>query len=183
MRYTVAFTIVALLVGFPVVASAQQKDRTVPAQSFEALRTRLRAGDRIIVRDAEGRTTRGRLSAIAGDRIEIKSWRWRSFRIRQRVFTDTAVRRIEFEDRTWNGALIGLGVAGAAIGITCKADDGGYGCLSVLVLAPPIGAIVGTAVDLLINRPVYEAPGGHASITLSPVLGARRIGLAARARS
>jgi hypothetical protein len=178
MKHKLAFTLVALLVGFPAVTSAQQ----AAAQSFEELRTRLRAGDRLIVRDAEGRTTRGRLSMIAGDRIEVKSWRWRSFRLRPRVFTDAEVRRIEFEDRTWNGSLIGLGIAGAAIGITCKADDGGYGCLSVLILAPPIGAVVGEVVDYLINRPVYEAPGGHSSITLSPVLGARRIGLAARAR-
>jgi hypothetical protein len=178
MKYTVAITFVALLAGFAVAASAQQQPAV---NSFEQLRTRLRAGDKLIVRDAEGKTTRGRLSAIAGDRIEIKSWRWRSFRVRPRVFTETAVRRIEFEDRTWNGALIGLGVAGAAIGIGCMADHGGYGCLYLLVLAPPFGVSVGTAVDSLINRTIYQAPGGHASITLSPLLGARRIGLSARA--
>jgi hypothetical protein len=178
MRYTVAVTLVAFLVGFPVAVSAQQE----VVQSFEALRTRLRAGDRIIVRDAEGRTTRGRLSGIAGDRIEIKSWRWRSFRLRQRAFTDTAVRRIEVEDPTWNGALIGLGVAAASSGIGCIAAHGGYGCAYLLVLAAPLGYIVGDGIDFLINRPVYEAPGGHSSITFSPVLGARRIGLAARAR-
>jgi hypothetical protein len=179
MRYTVAITLGALLVGFPVAASAQQQPAV---HSFEQLRASLRAGDKLIVRDAEGKTTHGRLSVIAGDRIEIKSWRWRSFRFRPRVFSETAVRRIEFEDGGWNGALIGLGVAGAAIGITCKADDGGYGCLYVLALAPVFGVAVGNTVDLLINRPIYEAPGGHASITLSPVLGARRIGFAARAR-
>ena len=74
MKYTVAFTLVAFFVGFPVAVSAQQE----AVQSFEALRTRLRAGDRIIVRDAEGRTTRGlvRLPARAGCAPWLYRRRW-----------------------------------------------------------------------------------------------------------
>jgi hypothetical protein len=188
MKYTLAFTLAAFLAGFGIVTSAQQVDAgsprpsaapTLPARSFEELRPRLRPGDKVIVRDAEGRTTRGRLSAHRGDQIEVEWRRW--FRLRQRTFSETAVRRVEIEDSWWNGALIGLGVASAATGIGCRADDGGYTCLSLLLLAPSLGASVGAGIDLSINRLVYEAPG-HATTTLSPVLGQGRIGLAARVR-
>jgi hypothetical protein len=92
------------------------------------------------------------------------------------------VRRIEFEDPTWNGGLIGLGVAAAGGEVGCLAAHGGAGCVYLLALSAPLGYLMGDTIDFLINRPIYEAPGGHASITLSPLLGARRIGFAARAR-
>ena len=174
----VLFATLILLLSGPL-AAASADAQTLPAQSFEELRTTLRVGNKLIIRDADGRTTKGRLSVLTGAQIEVESRRW--FRSRKRTFSESAVRRVQIEDGVWKGALLGLAIGGAFTGVVCSVDDEGYGCFYALLLAPTFGAGLGSAVDGFINRSVYETPR-PARTTLSPVVGPGRLGLAARVR-
>ena len=152
------------------------------ATSFEDLRTKLRAGDRVIVRDERGDTARGTVSSLTEDEIEIEWRRW--FRLRQRAFTEASVRRIEIEDSTLNGKLIGLavGVAGVVVASnTCKSDNCIGALMASSILLPVIGAAVGRWVDLSIKRTVYVSPGGTAT-AISPIRGPRHLSLSLMAR-
>jgi hypothetical protein len=185
MRFTVVLTLVALMSRFGAVASAQEAasrqqasaSPNLPAQSFDELRSRLRLGDELLIRDVDGRTTRGRLSELTNSSIEVEWHRW--FRFRNRTLTEPAVRQIRIRDSARNGILIGLAVGGAVAGLGCKADKEGYVCPFLRIFAPVVGGELGETVDLLINRSVYEAPG-HATAAFWPVLGPGRIGLGAR---
>ena len=185
MRFTVALTLVALISRFGAVASAQEAasrqqasaSPELPAQSFDELRSKLRLGDELLIRDVDGRTTRGRLSALTNSVIEVEWHRW--FRFRNRTLTEPAVRQIRIRDSAWNGALIGMAVGGAVAGLGCKADESGIACPVFLIYGPLVGGALGQSIDLLINRSVYEAPG-HATTAFWPVLGPGRIGLGAR---
>ena len=137
-RRTICVILVVCLAAYARPVAAQ----TAPAQSLEELRTRLKAGDRLIVRDDSGDTARGTLSSLTDDEIEVEWRRW--FRVRQQSFAETSIRRIEVQDSTWNGTLIGLaiGVAGIfVIDSTCRDPL----CLLPMLLAPGIGAGVGGA--------------------------------------
>src|SRR5687768_18498842 len=98
MRSTTAFTLIALMLGFSVGVSGQEArpqqpsvPSTAPAQSFDELRPSLRVGDNLIVRDATGDTTRGRLVALPGTAMEVESRGW--VRDQQRTFSEGEIRR------------------------------------------------------------------------------------------
>jgi len=142
-----------------------------PARTFADLQPILKTGQTLIVEDKDGRTTRGRLVSLAGDRLEI-SRRRGLFGREPRVFSGASVRRIRHKDSTWNGALIGLGagVMAAFVGNgACTGDNAG--CLSVVALGPVVGLFVGDLVDGRMNRTVYlMAQSGR--IVVAPLLGA-----------
>src|SRR4051812_1729650 len=120
MKLLVAVAFLTLVAGSSAQLFAQQIS-AAPAQSFHELGTRVQAGDKLIVRDADGHTTRGRLAVLTDDQLKLE---WRRFlRIRQRTFSTAAVRRVEFQDSDWNGSLIGLGIGGAVAGVGCAADQ------------------------------------------------------------
>ena len=173
-RRTMCVTLAVCLALYAGPVAAQ----TTPAQTFEDLRPRLEAGDSLILRDDSGRMTRGRLLSLTGDEIEVESVRW--FRLRQQSFAEGSIRRIEIQDSTWNGGLIGLAVG--AIGMvvivqTCKK----LACLLPFILSPAVGFSVGVVVDQSMNETVYAPPASSAA-GRSRQNGLHLVGLTARIR-
>ena len=178
--YSLASGVTLMLSLSGILSPAYAQDNLPPAQSYRELHSRLKVGDTLIVRDADGRTTTGRVSTLGSDQFEVE---WRRFlRLRHRTFTEPGVRRVQVRDSTWNGVLIGLGVGIAGTIAVCANDtSGGGACLMFVILGPTLGIAGGAGIDGSINRRIYEAPG-RATTTVAPVIGPGRIGLAARVR-
>lgn len=132
-----------------------------PVQSFAGLQRLLTPGERLVVRDKAGKTTKGRLVSLTAGELQIRRRRW-NFRTERKTWKEASVRRIQHEDSGWNGSLIGAGVGVAAIVTALKLpvcnrpDD--LRCLPVAATGVQVGALVGNAVDKSVNRTVYESP-------------------------
>jgi len=170
-----------------LVLAANDAAAQAPVQSFADLQPLVKPGQQVIVWGDDGRKTTGRVVSLAGNQLEIR--RQRRFRFRQErlVLTEGSVGRIEHRDSTWNGALLGAGVGVLMTVLVCKtenyysADPLLRSCLLWISLGPLGGGLVGGAIDGAINRPLYVSAGGS-RITLLPLLGRQRAGLAAAIR-
>ena len=165
-----------------------------PTTSFAALPPILETGYEVVVRDAAGRGTRGRVSAISGDHVVIFSERATPLlRLTrpavERRFPADSVERIEIVDSTWNGTLIGAGVGvGLAVGIarweSSATPDGnsmkGLGTLVFGALSIVACSAAGHHLDLSMNAPVYRRPSQAPRVSLVPLLGRERVGVLAR---
>jgi hypothetical protein len=175
-RITLGAVIAVMFIAVDAIAQ-------VPFQPFSDLPTVLRPGQRVTVRDDTGRTSRGSITALTADRIEL---RWRSWRFqqRQRSFDESSVRTIAVVDSTWNGQLIGLGV-GILVGWSMNAQCDNESCvgsaLAGVVLAPAAGLFIGQAIDRSMNRLVYVARQ-NPSVTFAPLLTPTAVGIVARVR-
>ena len=85
--------------------------------SFEALPLTLKVGQRIIVREESGRTTRGKVVSISDDQVVIgdvfvRRWSnlWSRPRREEHAVGSASVTRIDTVDSVWNGAVIGAAV-------------------------------------------------------------------------
>jgi len=148
-----------------------------PVHSFQQLQ--VKPGQWLIVRAEDGKTARGRVVSIAGGQLDMEQRRW-PFRKERRVFTEQAVRRIDLFDSTLNGTLIGTGIgvlSAVAIRTTCR----GWDCAYPYTLSLVLGPVLGEGIDGMINRTIYT-PNRGTGVTVSPLLGANRRGLAARIR-
>lgn len=160
------------------VLTASGAAAQAPVRSFADLQPTLRLGQRVIVKDDDGRATRGRFASLAGDRLEIRRARW-FFREERLTFREESVWVVENDDSDWNGTLIGfgLGIGVMALAVeSCTSDE----CVG-FVLAPVFGAVVGGMIDKAHNRPLYLSPRAT-SIAVSPLLAPRQVGLAATLR-
>jgi hypothetical protein len=133
------------------------------------------------VTDAKGEKTSGEFVAIRGTELELRhSGGWFSAE-RRFVFTEEAVRRIENDDSTWEGTLIGtaLGVAIAVVSLkNWEGDESGI----MLAWAPPlIGGVVGDTLDGARRRVLFVSPR-QPTVRLSPVGESRRAALAVKVR-
>jgi hypothetical protein len=146
---------------------------------FEELQPLVKAGQQVIVWGDDGRKTEGRVVSLTGNQFEIRRRRWFRFRQERLVFAEDSVGRIEHRDSTWNGELLGLGIGSVTTLVACKSikDPDDWSCLSWIALAPTVGLLSGQIIDGAINR-TYVSPGGT-RVTLLPLLGRERAGLAA----
>jgi hypothetical protein len=168
-----------VLLGTLLLAASDATAQT-PVQSFADLQPLVKTGQQVIVWDDDGRKIKAEVLSLSGNQLEIQRWRW-FFRRERQLFTEDSVRRIENPDSTANGGLLGVGVGGLMAALRCWADDWGWACLPWITLAPTAGGFVGAAIDGAVNQPLYVSPraGG---VTLVPLLGRERAGLAARIR-
>jgi hypothetical protein len=157
-----------------------------PVSDFGDVSTRVRIGDIVYVTDSAGREHKGMLFALSNSQLVLESGSHRVDFPSDRI---AAIRWLA-PDPLANGALIGMGVTAGLVGVaafaSCGPNDCGWAALVVLAYAG-IGAGVGAGIDALIpgkKIPVYRAAGGKpgASLSLSPVLSARRKGVAAIVR-
>ena len=162
--------------------------------SFDALHAILDTGCEVVVRDAAGRKTRGRVSSISDDQIVIFREGATPF-LRlinpavERRFPVDSVTRIDMVDSTWNGTFIGAAVGvGLAFGISRWEETAvpnsnnlkGLGTLVFGGLSIVVSSAVGHLIDLSMNAPIYERPSQTPRISFVPLLGRERIGLMAR---
>lgn len=166
-----------------MVLIALEAGAQTPVQSFNDLPSVLRPRQRVIVRDDTGRTSRGTVTSLARDRLELE-WRTWRFQRREQVFPEASVRSIAIIDSTWNGQLIGLGVGvlGAwAMNAQCNDDSCIASALAGVALLPAAGLFVGQAIDHSMNRVIYVSRR-NPNVTLGPFLTPIAGGVAARVR-
>jgi hypothetical protein len=148
-----------------------------PAQSFTDLQPLLKPGQRVIVTDGKGLKTTGRVVSLLGNQLEIEERRL------QIMFSEGSVRRVEADDSTWNGALIGAGV-GLLLGVLAvknpSANSEGEE-MGLLGAGPLIGYFLGEAIDRETHRLLYVSPG-TSGMTFVPLVGRARVGIAAAIR-
>jgi len=165
--------VMSLLLGSDAAAQT-------PVRSFAELQPLLKPGQSVIVTTDQGGKTAGEVVSILGNQLEIREGGTRY------VFTEDAVRRIQHEDGTWNGSLIGIGVGvllARAYVSKCRSTpfserDSSCETAELSYIADPLlGWLVGALVDGLITKSLYVSPRPSA-IALTPLVGRGRIGLA-----
>ena len=144
----------------------------------DAVRTRVKEGQKVWVTDDQGREFKGRIGGLTADSLGV---------IQGRDRTDVpyaSIVKIDHpHDGLANGALIGLGV-GAALGIaaivdaeSCGVDEflcgdpGAGSYFGGALLGGGLGAAIGVGIDALIRRkPAIYRRGGGTRMTLSPAV-------------
>ena len=152
--------------------------RAQDVSSFSDLPRVLEAGQRVIVREADGRVSRGKVVSVDEHRLEIQWRRW-LFARRERSFTGATVESIKVKDSDWNGMLVGAGaglLAGWLVDLQCCRD---FPIAPVgAVLGALSGAAVGSLIDQSINEVAYRK-AARSRVTVAPLLGAHRVGFTA----
>jgi hypothetical protein len=180
----------AVLVLVAADAAAQ-----APVQSFADVQSTLRVGQKVIVTDDTGATTKGKVVSILGNQLTIDGTQAPRRSLFARVFgwpgsypqkryalTEDSVRRIRKDDPTWNGGLIGGAIGGALGAASCAGDSSDDGtCVFGVIGLAVTGWIFGMWADDSIHRTIYVSPRG-ATITFAPLLDRKRVGVAASVR-
>jgi len=161
--------------GQAAVASAQ----SVPT-SFRDLQFLVGPGDRVVVVDARGVQTKGRISELDGSTLSIKSGKdERRFRE-----DDVVVIRQRNHDSVLNGVIIGAAV-GAGLGLiselSCSAMDEYCPYTGIVTIGSAVwGTFAGVTVDLLhrTQRDVFRrgADPASKSVTVAPLVARRGAG-------
>ena len=179
---------VTALMLFPTSSRAQSS-----ATTFDELRRNVRDGNEVIITNADGQRTRGKLTSMTASSLELglQKRRWLILMERtQQTFTDAAVVTVTRVDSTWDGGFLGF-VAGSvpvALGL-CNSGDGeeaAWNCLGGLVFAGPLagltGGAIGAWIDGRMNQIVYRtaAPVRPVTITVLPLLNPKAPGASLR---
>jgi hypothetical protein len=171
-----------LLASLATLAIAAEAAAQVPVQAFGDLPTVLVTGQRVIAREAGGRTSRGRVVSLSDGTLEIEWRRW-IFQRRHRSLSERSVQSISIQDSDWNGTLLGAGV-GILAGMVIDEQPCGVvePCLKPIgaYLGAWIGALIGGAVDRSMNQVVYRSPRRE-GLRITPIVGTRRVGFTASA--
>lgn len=165
--------------GRPTVTGQQNPPATQTAASIDAdaIRQRVKEGQKVRVTDDQGREWQGRIETFAADNLVLRT------KDRQhRDLPYSSILRIDRpRDTLANGAKIGF-VSGAAFGlfvvVAVAIDDSGWCCgvsaaESVLVPAAygGAGAGIGIAIDALVRRNPTLFRRGDSRVMLAPSLG------------
>jgi hypothetical protein len=145
-------------------AAEQASDEVEPATSFAQLQSRVHLGDVLIVRQVDGRKTKGILAAISSSSIEL-----RDARIPRQTseFSEISAREIEVErrDTVVDGVLIGAVSPSAPLFlawlVTSSDDEGSRGKVAALVGGmAAVGGLAGFFIDRAWSDKItmYEAP-------------------------
>jgi hypothetical protein len=157
------------------------------ATSFDQLAGVVTAGDKVSVIDDKGSETEGRIGTVSRGVLTLAT------NAGPRVFSQAEVVRVRQRrsDSLTNGLVIGA-VAGTAYFVTAAAllkdSDGGDVIVSTAlvggVLFAGAGAAAGAGIDALIVRRqvIYERPASGGSVSVAPLLGRGRRGVAVSVR-
>ena len=171
-------------------------DQQQAVTSFAELLVLLKRGDPLVVTDANGRTTKGKLGEMTASSLELLVAKEESDGRRtfvpqpRRSEQDVTQIQIERPDTLLNGILIGAGVGALVVPMpVLSVASGEGGCsrpscqnlVAQLALAGAgIGAGIGAAIDWA-RKPrvtVYRAPGTQASeIRVAPLLSRSVVGV------
>lgn len=165
--------------GRPAVVRQEKvpAPQTAGERDANAIRQRVKEGQRVRITDDQGREWQGRIEALAADNLVLLT------KDRQpRDVPYAAIVRIDRPDDTLaSGAMIGF-LSGAALGllaVVAEANTNCWGCFdpnpAAYVLAPAIvgggGAGIGVAIDALVRRDPTLFRRGDSRVTLAPSLG------------
>ena len=128
-----------------------------PARTFAKLEGTPKVGQTITIVDDQGRRSQGKVASVVGSQIEIlQPTGWHKPEVRV-TFAEAAVVRIEHDDSTWNGILIG-GAIGTLLGVLTYNDlvDGETG-YSLGAFMPLAGGWLGQKLDQHSRRVYYAS--------------------------
>ena len=178
--------IVAIAV-FTVFCTATRAEAQGVAASFDQLSVLVGPGDTITVVDAKGSETKGQIGKLSRDSLMLLT----ASGPRALSEADVSLIRQRRGDSLKNGAIIGA-VAATAYVLTAIAllgdSDGGDIIVSTAitstVLIAGMGAAAGAGIDALIkgNHVIYRKPSSGSRISVSPLLGRNRGGVAVTLR-
>jgi hypothetical protein len=156
-----------------------------PSQSAQsdadAIRQRVKEGQKVRITDDQGREWRGRIGTFTPDKLTLIT----SDRQQRDVPYGTILRIDRPHDGLGNGALIGLGT-GAAVGLLAVISEESnceptefFGCgdpIGAAYIAAPLvigglGAAIGVGIDALIKKdPTLFRRSGASRVTLAPTI-------------
>jgi len=160
------------LAVFAILAPSPALAQTV-ANSFEELRQVLKKGQTVVVTDASGQRTKGKVADVSPSSLVI-------FIPEARTFAEGTVTEIRATDPLSNGALIGAAIGMGLAMWDYLIDPSEPGNAAVFTVAIGLGTAVGTAIDALVNRGgkiLYGSPRQTRRLMISPVLGKDRQGV------
>jgi hypothetical protein len=150
--------------------------RASPAQtvanSFEELPRVLKKGQNVVVTDASGQRTRGKIAEVSASSLVLMP--------DARTFAEGAVTEIRATDSVLSGALIGASIGLGLATWDYLIDPSEPGNAAVFTVAIGLGTAVGTAIDALVNRRgqiLYASPRQTRRLIISPVLRKDRQGV------
>ena len=165
--------------GRPAVVGQEKvpAPQTAGERDADAIRQRVKKGQRVRITDDQGREWQGRIDRFAPDTLELLT----NDRQRRDLPYSSILRIDRPRDTLANGAGIGF-VSGAAFGlfvvVAVAIDDGPFCCgvpAAAYVLLPAAyggaGAGIGIAIDALVRRDPTLFRRGASRVTLAPSLG------------
>jgi small nuclear ribonucleoprotein (snRNP)-like protein len=176
MRFPVTCAIGALIlcVVIPTAVAAQtlsNPEQPAPARSADAS-----VGKQVLVTNRDGSVVFGRLESFSATEVVIEN---HHNVVRLDLAKVRMVERVPHHARM--GALIGAAVGGGLIvaaATSCGDCQEAVSAASIYALiSVGAGAIVGAVANAMADRIVFEAPG-HTSVSLIPLIAAKRAGIA-----
>jgi hypothetical protein len=168
--------------SFAVEQETSPAAQTAGASDADAIRQRVKEGQKVRITDDQGREWQGRIEALAPDNLVLMT----KDRQRRDVQYAAIVRIDRPPDTLANGALIGF-LSGAAYGLfavvaeeNADCDPGAFfSCgdptaAAYVVIPPILGAIgtgIGVAIDALVRRDPTLFRRGDSRVMLAPSLG------------
>ena len=162
--------------------------QTAGATDVDAIRQRIKEGQKVRITDDQGREWQGRIEVLAPDKLVLLM----KNRQRRDVAYATIVRIDRPHDTLANGALIGF-VSGALYGLGAVIAEEHADCepgvflscgdptAAAYVVIPPIlgaiGAGIGVGIDALVRRDPTLFRRGDSRVILAPLLGRDARGL------
>jgi hypothetical protein len=190
-----ALSTLALLMSLPLVFVApHQANAQIVATSFEQLRAIVKTGDTVIITDASGRKSKGRLGELSASTLELLARQTgpdgRDTLVPQSRLSERDVKQIQVDrgDSVLNGTLIGLAVVGGPWLLACNPatdwcyyNDGPNLFRVIALVTSGIGAGIGALVDAGIRERVlvYYQPAtrGFSGIEVSPFASKKAAGM------
>ena len=161
-------TLAAFVILTPGLARAQ----TV-ASSFEELRQVLKIGQTVVVTDASGRRTKGKVMDVSPSPPALVV-----LVPEARTFAEATVSEVRASDSLRNGALIGAGIGTGLALWDYLIDPSEPGNAVIFTVAIGLGTAIGAGIDALIGRRVLYRRGQQTpSVTVSPLAARGRHGV------
>ena len=162
---------------------------TAAAQEFDT--NKIRVGQTVLVRDLKGEETKGIVQSADMSKLVVK---YGVGRLQDpsdpsktlddtRTFTPAEVDRVRRPGPIWDGAVKGALIALVPVAIFAAAECSGCEVGGAYASVTVIGAAIGIGIDAAWGpKTVYRNHGGSRRVTLAPVIGKSRRGLAASIR-
>ena len=152
----------------PRVAQAQ-----MVTTSFDQLRRVLNTGQTVIVTEATGQRTKGKVADVSSSPPSVMI-----LVPQPRTFPESAVAEIRAVDSLRNGALIGSSVGLGLAVWDYLIDPSEPGNAAIFAVSIGFGVAIGMGVDALIKGKVlYRSPRHKRGVTISPIAGRDRRGV------
>jgi hypothetical protein len=154
-----------------ILAASPAPAQTV-ANSFEELQQVLKKGQTVVVTDASGQRTRGKVADVSAFSVVV-------FIPETRTFTEAMVTDIRATDSLSNGALTGAAIGTGLAMWDYLVDPSEPGNAAVFTVAIGLGTAIGACIDALVKRGgriLYASPRQTRRLTISPLLAKDRRG-------